>query len=178
MDWTKTAGWCCECLCELVVTGSQRYERGAHNPPKKFGFLSFLSTAFFVIVQLDFHSYPHIHLARSTTFAESLHCDLPALVTPVRTTEPSDSEESVADSDFASSSIAGSHMDTDPGGPMFSISSHIRKSPFSIDPVATFAALDDPEVTAVARSLNPKKYVGYVRNVHIEYFRINLVMIN
>jgi uncharacterized membrane protein len=81
--------------------------------------------------------------------------------------EPSDSE-SVADSDFASGSIAGSHMDTDPEGPMFPlVSTYVA---FSIDPVTTLAALDDPEVTAAASSLNPKTYVGYVRNVRIESF--------
>ncbi|KIM90189.1 hypothetical protein PILCRDRAFT_811913 [Piloderma croceum F 1598] len=75
--------------------------------------------------------------------------------------EASDSE-SVADSDFASGSIAGSHTDTDPEGPMFPlVATYVV---FSIDPVATLAALDDPEVTAAASSLNPKKYVGYVRN--------------
>lgn len=76
--------------------------------------------------------------------------------------EASDSE-SVADSDFASGSIAGSHMDTDPEGPMFPlVATYVV---FSIDPVATLAALEDPEVTAAASSLKPKKYVGYVRNV-------------
>lgn len=71
--------------------------------------------------------------------------------------------ESVADSDFASGSIGDSDMERDPAGPMFPyVATYVV---LSIDPVATLASLDDPEVTSATNSLRPKKYVGYVRNV-------------
>src|ERR1700691_1321607 len=74
--------------------------------------------------------------------------------------EMSDSE-SVTDSDFAAGSIAD--MEPDPAGPMFPlIATYVV---FTIDPVATLASLNDPEVTAAASKLHPKKDVGYVRNV-------------
>jgi hypothetical protein len=69
--------------------------------------------------------------------------------------------ESVTDSDFASGSIAD--MEPDPAGPMFPlVATYVV---LTIDPVATLASLDDPEVTVAAGKLHPKKYVGYVGNV-------------
>jgi hypothetical protein len=75
---------------------------------------------------------------------------------------------SVTDSDFASGSIAEMDMETDPEGPMFPlVTTYVV---LSIDPVATLASLDDPEVAAATKSLRPKKYVGYVRNVRTPCF--------
>jgi hypothetical protein len=75
--------------------------------------------------------------------------------------EASDSD-SVANSDLAS---GYSNIEPDPEGPMFPfVSTYVA---FTIDPVATLAALDDPEVASAASRLNPKTYVGYVRNVRM-----------
>jgi hypothetical protein len=72
--------------------------------------------------------------------------------------------ESVTDS--ASGSITD--MEPDPAGPMFPfVTTYVV---FTIDPVATLASLDDPEVTAAASKLHSKKYVGYVGNVCSLYF--------
>jgi hypothetical protein len=70
--------------------------------------------------------------------------------------------ESVADSEFASSSIAESDEEdlTDCMFPL--VTTYVV---LSIDPVATLASLEDPEVNAVTNGLRPKKYVGFVRNV-------------
>ena len=77
--------------------------------------------------------------------------------------------ESVADSDFASGSLARLGADPDSAGPMFPlVTTYVV---FSIDPVATLASLDDPEVTAVTTSLHPKKYVGFVRDVRTSSLR-------
>ncbi|KIM90192.1 hypothetical protein PILCRDRAFT_1549 [Piloderma croceum F 1598] len=73
--------------------------------------------------------------------------------------EVSDSE-SVADSHFDSGSINSN--DPDLAGVMFPlVTTYVV---FSIDPVATLASLDDPEVTVATSRLHPKKYVGFVRN--------------
>lgn len=81
---------------------------------------------------------------------------------------------SVTDSDFASGSIADLDMESDPDGPMFPL---VRTYVvLSIDPVATLASLDDPEVTAVTSSLHPKKYVGFVKNVCTSFSNILAVV--
>jgi hypothetical protein len=79
--------------------------------------------------------------------------------------------ESVADSDFVPGSIGGSGMEIDLTAAMFPlVATYVV---LSIDPVATLASLDDPEVVAATNALHPKKYVGYVRNVGTLYFRLS-----